>query len=127
MTLTVVLAGQANFIDQLTANRLVRGRHFIFRVNGMERALWYTGAAINACAGVNVIGRELFNRRAGIDRFHRADIRTAIVAQTQTCNDMGHEKISFDLVYKEVVSRPEKLRSIWMNCFASFCDVCLIR
>ena len=76
-----VVTCQTSLIDKLPAQRFERRRHFIFRVNRMERTFGHTRAAVNASGRVNIICRKL-GGCARLDGFHRAHLRTSIVAQT---------------------------------------------
>jgi hypothetical protein len=85
-----IVTGQAQAGDVLAALGFVGRGNLILREDGFVRAFRDAGAAVNAGVWIDIVPGPLFDRLAGDDTFHRADIHATGVAQTQTGNNMGH-------------------------------------
>jgi hypothetical protein len=65
-------------------------RHFIFREDSLEWALWYACTTVDADIGVNVIPGILILGVTRDNALYRADLDTTSIAKAQTCNNVCH-------------------------------------
>ena len=76
--------------DMLATLGRVRLGDFVLGEDGLERAFWNAGAAVDAGYRVDVVPGILILGHARYDAFHWANIHAAAISQAQTGNNMGH-------------------------------------
>jgi hypothetical protein len=77
-----IVTRQTCAVDKLIGFGLIGCWYLIFRI---DRVIWTfgnTGAAVNTCVWVNVIGWPLLDWGTRVDAFHRAYVTTSVIAQT---------------------------------------------
>ena len=78
---TLIVPGQANFIDKFASPGGVAAGDFIFWEDGFVGTFWDAGAAIDAGVWIDVEPRPLIDWLATDDAFNGAYLNTARIAQ----------------------------------------------